>query len=55
MKILKPADAFDKSAKIYQGKFMDVRSYKGGWKPDLQNCTPGTTSTTRIRPKSQNC
>ena len=27
MKILKPADAFDKSAKIYQDKFMDVSQF----------------------------
>ncbi|WP_316811664.1 class I SAM-dependent methyltransferase [Pedobacter heparinus] len=29
MKIVKPADAFEKSAKIYQDKFMDVSLYAG--------------------------
>jgi predicted acetyltransferase len=37
MKILKAADAFDKSAKIYQNKFMDVSLYAEPFKLFFDN------------------
>lgn len=40
MKILKVADAFDKSAKIYQDKFMDVSLYADPLKIFCDNITP---------------
>jgi SAM-dependent methyltransferase len=40
MKILKVADAFDKSAKIYQDKFMDVSLYAEPLKTFCENITP---------------
>lgn len=37
MKILKPAEAFDKSAKIYQDKFMDVSLYAAPFNVFFEN------------------
>lgn len=39
MKIVKPADAFEKSAKIYQDKFMDVSLYAGPLNTFCNNIT----------------
>lgn len=44
MKILKPADAFDKSAKIYQDKFMDVSLYADELNLFCDNITAGNAS-----------
>jgi 2-polyprenyl-3-methyl-5-hydroxy-6-metoxy-1,4-benzoquinol methylase len=44
MKILKAADAFDKSAKIYQNKFMDVSLYAEPFKLFFDNITLNNAS-----------
>jgi 2-polyprenyl-3-methyl-5-hydroxy-6-metoxy-1,4-benzoquinol methylase len=44
MKILKAADAFDKSAKIYQDKFMDVSLYAEPFKLFCDNITSDNAS-----------
>lgn len=44
MKILKAAEAFDKSAKIYQDKFMDVGSYAKSLKCFCDNLTSDNAS-----------
>jgi trans-aconitate methyltransferase len=44
MKIVKPAEAFDKSAKIYQDKFMDVSSYADGLNLFCDNITADNAS-----------
>lgn len=40
MKILKPEEAFDKSAKLYQDKFMDVSLYAEQFKVFFDHITP---------------
>lgn len=44
MNIVKPAEAFDKSAKIYQDKFMDVSLYAEPLKLFCDNITPANAS-----------
>lgn len=44
MKILKPEEAFDKSAKIYQDKFMDVSLYAGQFNVFFEHITADNAS-----------
>jgi len=44
MNIVKPSEAFDKSAKIYQDKFMDVSLYAEPLKLFCDNITPANAS-----------
>ena len=44
MKTLKPEEAFDKSAKIYQDKFMDVSLYAEPLKVFFEHITPDNAS-----------
>ncbi|MBB6238024.1 2-polyprenyl-3-methyl-5-hydroxy-6-metoxy-1,4-benzoquinol methylase [Pedobacter sp. AK013] len=48
MKILKAAEAFDKSAKIYQEKFMDVSLYNEAFKVFFDNITTNNASVLDI-------
>ena len=44
MKTLKPEEAFDKSAKIYQDKFMDVSLCAEPFKVFFEHITPDNAS-----------